>query len=111
MLLKLKTSLAGLMSIAADLHEKRPEIVRIATKHQAADVRVFGSVACGIAGPDSDVDLVVRFLPGAILFHHAVMIRELKVVLAEPASDSGRSARKRGRNSSFAGPTRSSWGS
>lgn len=69
------------MSIADDLHEKRPEILRIAATHHAAVVRVFGSVARGDAGPDSDVDLVVRFLPGATLFHHAAMIRELEAVL------------------------------
>ncbi len=31
-------------------------------------IRVFGSVARGDAGPDSDVDLLVRTLPGCGLF-------------------------------------------
>jgi uncharacterized protein len=39
--------------------EKREEILRIATKHGAYNVRIFGSVARGEAGPESDVDLLV----------------------------------------------------
>jgi uncharacterized protein len=46
---------AGL-GIAALLHEKRAEILRLAAKHRALNVRVFGSVARGEAGSDSDVD-------------------------------------------------------
>ena len=41
------------------LREKRAEILRIAARHGAGNVRVFGSVARGQAGPDSDVDLLI----------------------------------------------------
>jgi len=41
------------------LKEKRDEILRIAAKHGASNVRVFGSVARGEAGPESDVDFLV----------------------------------------------------
>jgi hypothetical protein len=41
------------------LEERRAEIKRIAAKHGARNVRVFGSVARGEAGPNSDVDLLV----------------------------------------------------
>jgi predicted nucleotidyltransferase len=35
------------------------EIPRIAARHGARNVRVFGSVARGEAGPQSDIDLLV----------------------------------------------------
>ena len=41
------------------LHETREEIQRIATKHGAYNVRVFGSFARGEAGPQSDLDLLI----------------------------------------------------
>jgi uncharacterized protein len=51
------------MEVAQLMIEKRDEILRIAGKHGACNVRVFGSAARGEAGPDSDVDLLVDVLP------------------------------------------------
>ena len=51
------------MEIAQLIREKRDDILRIAGKHGACNVRVFGSAARGEAGPDSDVDLLVDVLP------------------------------------------------
>ena len=42
------------------LQQKREDIRRIAAKHGAYDIRVFGSVARGEAGPDSDIDLLIE---------------------------------------------------
>ncbi|MBI2236633.1 MAG: nucleotidyltransferase family protein [Magnetospirillum sp.] len=42
------------------LDEKRDEILRLAALHGAGQVRVFGSVARGDDGPDSDIDLLVH---------------------------------------------------
>lgn len=42
------------------LGSKRDDVVAIARRHGARSVRVFGSVARGDAGPDSDVDLLVE---------------------------------------------------
>jgi predicted nucleotidyltransferase len=42
-----------------DLRAKRNEIVRMVEEHGASNVRVFGSVLHGDAGPDSDIDLLV----------------------------------------------------
>ena len=39
--------------------EHREEILRIAASHGATNVRVFGSVGRGTAGPESDLDLLV----------------------------------------------------
>lgn len=50
------------------LQAKRQEIVALANRHKAENVRVFGSVARGEAGSASDVDLLVHFQAGASLF-------------------------------------------
>ncbi len=47
------------MSIEYVVRQKRAEILRIAERHGAYNVRVFGSVVRGEAGPDSDVDLLI----------------------------------------------------
>ena len=55
------------MGIDELLKSKRQEILEIAAKHGARNVRVFGSVARGEAGPESDVDLLVDMEPGRSL--------------------------------------------
>jgi predicted nucleotidyltransferase len=51
------------MSIEELLHSKRAEILALAERYGAYNVRVFGSVARGEAGPASDVDLLVDLRP------------------------------------------------
>ena len=48
----------GNMSVGKLLKEKREDILRIAAQHGASKVRIFGSVARGEDGPDSDLDLL-----------------------------------------------------
>jgi predicted nucleotidyltransferase len=48
------------MGIAEILGEKREGVLRIAAKHGVTSIRVFGSVARGEAGPDSDVDFLIQ---------------------------------------------------
>ena len=48
------------MSLLDLVDEKRPEILRIAAKHGARDVRLFGSVARGEDHEGSDVDLLAE---------------------------------------------------
>jgi len=50
------------------LSGKREEILRIAQKHGARNVRVFGSVARGEADEASDIDFLVDMEPGRSLF-------------------------------------------
>jgi len=45
------------------LQEKRDEIQRIAARHGAYNLRVFGSIARGDARPDSDVDFLISVGP------------------------------------------------
>lgn len=49
------------------LRAKRKEILDLADRHKAEQVRVFGSVARGEATAKSDVDLLVHFRSGASL--------------------------------------------
>jgi uncharacterized protein len=51
------------MGIEDILKARREEILEIARRHGATQVRVFGSVARGEAREESDVDFLVR--PGA----------------------------------------------
>lgn len=62
------------MDVLAELHEKRDDIIRIASKHGVAEIRVFGSVARGEATEKSDIDFLVTrgekrsfFFPGGLV--------------------------------------------
>lgn len=48
------------MRIGELLRARRDEILRIAAKHGARNVRLFGSAARGDAGPASDLDFLVE---------------------------------------------------
>lgn len=50
------------------LRRRRAAVMALAAKHGVTDVRVFGSVARGEDGPDSDLDLLVHLPDGAGLF-------------------------------------------
>ncbi|MBM4124442.1 MAG: nucleotidyltransferase family protein [Nitrospira sp.] len=63
------------------LKAKRGEILRIAARHGARNVRIFGSVARGEAGPESDVGFLVELEPGRSLLDHAALLLELEELL------------------------------
>ncbi len=63
------------------LASKRQEILQIAAKHGATNVRIFGSVARGEARPDSDIDVLVEFEPGRTLLDRIGMIQDLEDLL------------------------------
>ena len=67
--------------LARLLQEKREDILRIAEKHGASNVRVFGSVARGEAGPGSDVDFLVEVEPQRSLMDISSMVVELQSLL------------------------------
>jgi len=69
------------MGIEEVLREKRDEILRIAARHGARNVRVFGSLARGDARPDSDVDLLVDLEPGRSLFDLGGLLMDLQDLL------------------------------
>lgn len=55
----------------------RVDILRIAERHGAYNVRVFGSVARGDATPGSDVDLLVDVGPRRTFFFPGGLIADL----------------------------------
>jgi hypothetical protein len=69
------------MGIEELLRTKREDILHIAAKHGARNVRIFGSVVRGEAGPGSDVDVLVDLEPGRSLFDHAALLVELEELL------------------------------
>ena len=73
------------MTIEELLKEKRAEILRIAAKHGARNLRVFGSAVRGDAREDSDVDFLVDFEPGRSLLDHAALTLDLQELLGRRA--------------------------
>ncbi len=63
------------------LRSRRDEICSVAAEHGARDVRLFGSVARGEDGPESDVDFLVRFEPGTTLLDQAGLISDFERLL------------------------------
>lgn len=61
----------------------RPEILRIAREAGFVNVRIFGSVARGDDGPESDVDLLVTPPAGVSLFDIARLERSLSELLPD----------------------------
>lgn len=70
------------------LQGKKDEIRKIAAKHGAYNVRVFGSVVRGEARPDSDIDLLIEkggatspwFPAGLILDLEQLLGRKVDIV-------------------------------
>ena len=78
------------MTLKEKLLEHRQAVLEIADQHGAHNLRIFGSVAKGTDGVDSDVDLLVDIDKGISLFDYVGLIQALeellgcKVDLAEP---------------------------
>ena len=64
-----------------ELCAKRQEILDIARRRGARNVRVFGSVARDEAKPTSDVDFLVEFEPDRSLFDHGGLLMDLQELL------------------------------
>ena len=63
------------------LSDKRRDILRIAAQYGAGQVRVFGSLARGEAGPNSDVDILVTLEPGRSLLDLIALKQDLEDLL------------------------------
>jgi predicted nucleotidyltransferase len=78
------------MALEEIVQQKRDEIIAIAAKHGAYHVRIFGSVARGESGPDSDVDFLIDMDGNRSLLDMSGLWLELeellgrKVNIAEP---------------------------
>jgi predicted nucleotidyltransferase len=65
------------------LQKKREDILRIASKRGASNVRIFGSVARGEADPKSDIDLLVDLEPGRSIFDLGGLLMDLQELLGQ----------------------------
>lgn len=65
----------------SSIQEKRNAIIRIAERHGAFNIRVFGSVARGEDHPASDIDLLVEVGPEHSPFFPGGLIADLEDLL------------------------------
>jgi len=63
------------------VRSKREQILRLASQHGVTRVRVFGSMARGDAGPQSDVDLLVEVGPNPSPWFPGGLVVELEELL------------------------------
>ncbi len=63
------------------LAERRDEILDVAARNGARNVRVFGSALRDDLRPDSDVDLLVELEPGRSLLDHVALWQDLEELL------------------------------
>jgi predicted nucleotidyltransferase len=74
------------MTAEERLREKREEILRIASKYGACNMRVFGSLARGEADEHSDIDFLVEMEPGRSLLDLGGLQYELESLLGCPVN-------------------------
>ncbi|MGH9328022.1 MAG: nucleotidyltransferase family protein [Terriglobia bacterium] len=70
-----------MMSVEELIRSKRDEIQRIAEKHGAFHIRIFGSVARGEARSDSDIDFLVEVGPDTSSWFPAGLVLDLEDLL------------------------------
>lgn len=58
------------MGIEGLIDKRREDILEVAAKHGARNVRIFWSVARGEADANSDLDILVEFRPDATQLSH-----------------------------------------
>ena len=63
------------------LRQRRDDITRLAAKHGATNIRVFGSVARDQANQDSDLDLLIDVGPDMSSWFPTGLILELEKLL------------------------------
>jgi len=69
------------MNMRELLQEKRDDILNVAAKHGARNIRLFGSTARGEDTPDSDVDILVDAGPTTSSWFPAGLILDLEQLL------------------------------
>ena len=68
----------------AALRARRGEILAVADRHGATNIRVFGSVARGQADATSDVDFLVELELGRSLLDMGALLMDLSDLLGRP---------------------------
>jgi predicted nucleotidyltransferase len=69
------------MSLHEILKANRDEVLRIAARHGATNLRLFGSVARGDADASSDLDVLVDLEPGRSLLDLGGLLMDLQELL------------------------------
>jgi len=69
------------MGINEIIGDKREQVLAIAAKYGASNVRVFGSVARGVADANSDIDFLVELEQGRSLFDLGGLLMDLQKFL------------------------------
>lgn len=69
------------MKLNEKIQEHRQEILNLAQKHGARNVRIFGSVARGEAREDSDIDVLVDSESGRSLLDLGGFLMDLQSLL------------------------------
>ena len=69
------------MTRLEQLRQRRTDILAIADKYGATNLRIFGSVARGDDRPDSDIDILIDQENRWSLFEHVGMMQDLEDLL------------------------------
>ncbi len=69
------------MTVQELVTENRGEILKIAARHGARNVRLFGSAARGEADEASDLDFLVEMEPGRSLLDMGGLLMDLRALL------------------------------
>jgi hypothetical protein len=69
------------MEINELIKKRRKDILRLASKHGARNVRLFGSAARGEADDRSDIDFLVDMQPGRSLLDMGGLLMDLRELL------------------------------
>ncbi|MFW6161796.1 MAG: nucleotidyltransferase family protein [Planctomycetota bacterium] len=72
------------MDIDELLRDRRDDILGVARKHGVTSVRVFGSVARGTAGEDSDIDLLIEVEGPTTPWFPGGLVADLEAMLGRP---------------------------
>ena len=66
------------MGILEIIQDKKEQVLALAARHGASNVRIFGSVANGTAETDSDIDFLVDLETGRSLFDLGGLLMDLQ---------------------------------
>ena len=72
------------MNVLNRVREQGEQVRRLARSHRGRSVAVFGSCARREETPESDIDFLIDFAPGATLFGLAELQSELQFLLGRP---------------------------
>lgn len=64
-----------------DIQQKRDEIIDVALRHGARNIRLFGSVARGEDRPETDLDLLVEMAPDRSFLDLVALSQDLEELL------------------------------